>query len=85
MAIPGGAIRPSAVSRSTRSLFTRDHLLCGFRGVIWIFERSSSSRFWTLSTQPNAISSSTISVQDTYGPVALVFLCVTSQTPSEES
>jgi hypothetical protein len=33
-AIPASAMTPSAVSRSMRSLFDRDHVLFGLRGVM---------------------------------------------------
>ena len=39
---PASVMRPSAISRSTRSLFDRAQMLAALRGVIVIFERMRS-------------------------------------------
>jgi len=56
---PAGSIRPSASSRSTRSLFERDHLLPGRRGVNSCCVRSSSIVRLSESIHPTHSASST--------------------------
>ena len=75
---PAGPIRPSASSRSMRSLFGRDHPLVVRRRVNQSIVRSSSSLEPLLSTQPTASASVTACVvlQRSPGP------CASSRTPA---
>ena len=56
---PAGAIRPSAINRSTRALLVAAHTLLGLRGAKYSLPRSSSNRPPVLSTHPKQRASST--------------------------
>jgi hypothetical protein len=60
LARPAGAMRPCAMSRSTRSLFGRAQPEPDLRGANQSIVRRSSSFFGRLSTQPKHSASSTV-------------------------